>query len=91
MKILCVKGTNLTTFDDFEIDFEGQELSTVGLFAITGPTGSGKSTLLDAICLALYGRTPRYTNHGGIKIGHPHEKLAPFYENHVVFIHTLRL
>lgn len=30
-----------------------------GLFAITGPTGSGKTTLLDAICLALYGQTPR--------------------------------
>ncbi len=30
-----------------------------GLFAITGPTGAGKTTLLDAICLALYGRTPR--------------------------------
>ena len=73
MKILHVRGVNLTTFDQFEIDFEGQELSAVGLFAITGPTGSGKSTLLDAICLALYGRTPRYTNHGGIKIGHPHE------------------
>lgn len=30
-----------------------------GLFAITGPTGAGKTTLLDAICLALYHRTPR--------------------------------
>lgn len=26
---------------------------------ITRPTGAGKSTILDAICLALYGRTPR--------------------------------
>ena len=30
-----------------------------GLFAITGPTGAGKSTILDAICLALFGQTPR--------------------------------
>ncbi len=26
---------------------------------MTGPTGAGKTTLLDAICLALYSRTPR--------------------------------
>lgn len=30
-----------------------------GLFAITGPTGAGKSTILDALCLALFGQTPR--------------------------------
>src|SRR5690606_30825678 len=30
-----------------------------GIFAIAGPTGAGKTTLLDAICLALYGSTPR--------------------------------
>ena len=71
MKILRVRGVNLTTFDQFDVDFEGEQLGDVGLYAITGPTGSGKSTLLDAICLALYGRTPRYSNHGGIRIGLP--------------------
>ncbi|WP_443019327.1 AAA family ATPase [Sphingobacterium sp. B29] len=27
---------------------------------MTGATGAGKSTILDALCLALYGKTPRY-------------------------------
>lgn len=36
-----------------KIDFRGRNL--VG---ILGPIGSGKSTLLDAICFALYGKTP---------------------------------
>ena len=30
-----------------------------GFVKITGAVGSGKTTLLDAICLALYGKTPR--------------------------------
>ena len=43
---------------DHVVDFD-DELGTAPLFLIMGPTGSGKSTLLDAICLALFGQTPR--------------------------------
>ena len=40
-------------------------LADAGLFAITGPVGAGKSTLLDAMCLALFDRTPRLSGSGG--------------------------
>jgi exonuclease SbcC len=42
----------------FEIDLNDRAYSG-GLFAIVGPSGSGKTTVMDAMCLALYGRTPR--------------------------------
>jgi exonuclease SbcC len=44
------------------IDLSHPAFIADGIFAITGPTGAGKSTLLDAMCLALYGRTPRLKN-----------------------------
>ena len=43
----------------WSIDFTNERYREDGIFAITGPTGAGKSTVLDAICLALYGQTPR--------------------------------
>ncbi|MEN9946695.1 MAG: hypothetical protein RLZZ293_1081 [Pseudomonadota bacterium] len=60
MKIIKLRFKNLNSLvGEWEIDFTHHEYSQQGIFAITGPTGSGKSTILDAICLALYGRTPR--------------------------------
>lgn len=41
------------------LDFEVDAFYQAGIFAILGATGSGKTTLLDAICLAIYGATPR--------------------------------
>jgi DNA repair protein SbcC/Rad50 len=55
---LCFKNLN-SLAGKWEIDFTSPEYISSGIFAITGPTGAGKSTILDAICLALYGRTPR--------------------------------
>ena len=60
MRILAIRGKNLASLaGEFAIDFQAEPLGSAGLFAITGPTGAGKSTLLDALCLALYEKTPR--------------------------------
>ncbi|MDN3552181.1 AAA family ATPase [Halomonas almeriensis] len=60
MKILALRLENLASLPGpLELDFTAEPLAHAGLFAITGPTGAGKSTLLDALCLALYGNTPR--------------------------------
>ena len=66
MRILRIAGRNLASLaGDFNVDFETEPLASSGLFAISGPTGAGKSTLLDALCLALYGNTPRLPRSGG--------------------------
>ncbi|MCF6247650.1 MAG: AAA family ATPase [Desulfobacula sp.] len=60
MKLLELRFKNLNSLaGEWIIDFTAPEYVSDGIFAITGPTGAGKSTLLDAVCLALYGRTPR--------------------------------
>jgi exonuclease SbcC len=66
MKILKISGRNLASLgEEFCVDFEQEPLASAGLYAISGPTGAGKSTLLDALCLALYGATPRLLKNRG--------------------------
>lgn len=60
MRILSLSLKNLNSLQgEWHIDFRHPAYSENGIFAITGQTGAGKSTILDAICLALYGQTPR--------------------------------
>jgi exonuclease SbcC len=60
MKILHLRFRNLNSLaGDWDLDLTHPAYVSSGIFAITGPTGAGKTTILDAICLALYGQTPR--------------------------------
>ena len=70
MKILAIRGCNLASLaGEFEIDLARGALGGAGVFAIVGNTGAGKSTLLDALCVALFDRTPRLTNHSRVVVG----------------------
>jgi DNA repair protein SbcC/Rad50 len=74
VKILAIRGCNLASLaGEFEIDLANGPLGVAGVFAIVGPTGAGKSTLLDAMCVALFDRTPRLPGHSRVIVGHGDE------------------
>lgn len=70
MRILAIRGQALASLvEPFELLLDRGPLEQIGLFSICGPTGAGKSTILDAMCLALFGETPRLQGRSKSKIG----------------------
>lgn len=70
MKIVAIRGANLASLaGPFELRLDAPPFYGSGVFAICGPTGAGKSTLLDAMCLALFDRTPRLVGRSQVKVG----------------------
>ena len=65
MKLHKIETLNLNSlYGEQKVNLD-EDLGGAALFLVVGPTGAGKTTLLDAICLALFGATPRLSNSDG--------------------------
>jgi len=71
VRILAIRGQDLASLaGEFAVELAAPPLADAGVLVISGPTGAGKSTLLDAMCLALFDRTPRLSGgRGGSAVG----------------------
>ena len=59
MKFKRLEIRNINSIAEAVIDFEHLMPEDQHIFMIWGPSGAGKSTILDAICMALFCKTPR--------------------------------
>lgn len=59
MKFKQLEIRNISSIAEAVIDFEHLMPEDQHIFMIWGPSGAGKSTILDAICMALFCKTPR--------------------------------
>ena len=59
MKFKKLEIRNISSIAEAVIDFEHLMPEDQHIFMIWGPSGAGKSTILDAICMALFCKTPR--------------------------------
>lgn len=80
MRILAIRGENLASLaTPFELHFDAPPLESSRIFAIVGATGAGKSTILDALCLALFHRTPRLGDMaGGTDVSDGEERIKSY-------------
>ena len=59
MKFKKLEIRNINSIEEAVVDFENLMPENQHIFMIWGPSGAGKSTILDAICMALFCKTPR--------------------------------